>query len=113
MIIIEGEKKDFEDKIAELELQKSAAIRQLGELGAKVEELVTQRESFEAQLKIENERQLDITHFCNQAYIIRRKIHQVQVSLTTEIYKVKMAERRLNEIAAESLDFITRLLKVS
>ena len=70
MTIMEGEKKDFEEKIAELEWHKSAAIRQVGELRTQVEELVAQRGYFEAQLSIENDRQLDITPFHDQAYII-------------------------------------------
>ena len=56
MTIMEGEKKDFEDKIAGLESQKSTAIRQVEELRAQVEKLVMQRGYFEAQLKILNDR---------------------------------------------------------
>ena len=75
--IMEGEKRDFEDKIATLELQKSTAIRQVEELRAQVEELVAQRGSFEAQLKIKNERKPDITPFHDQSCIIQRTIHQL------------------------------------
>ena len=54
--IMEGEKKDFEDKIVELELYKYATIHQVGEIRAQVEELVARRGSCESQLKIANER---------------------------------------------------------
>ena len=62
-------------------------------------------------MKIDNEINKDITLFCSQSCTIRRKIHQVQMNLLGEIYKVKMVEKRLNEIAAESLNFRTRLIK--
>ena len=38
---MEGEKKNLEDKIAELELQKSTTSRQVEEIISQVEELVT------------------------------------------------------------------------
>ena len=90
--IMEGEKKDFEDKILELEAQKSAVNRQAGELRTRVDqELEAQNRELEIQLKIANERHLDITSFCDQACMIWRKIHQVQVGLAEETYKVKQA----------------------
>ena len=82
------------------------------ELKTRVEELVQQKGSLENQLKIANEKKQDITHFCDQACKIRRKIHQAQVNLTGEIYKVRFIIMRLEEIVAESLNFRIGLMEV-
>ena len=71
-----------------------------------------QNRSLETQLKTTNERQPDITPFHDQACLIRRKIHPVQLSLIEDIYKVKHAEIRLNEIEEKSLSFMEGLLEV-
>ena len=94
-MIMEGEKKDFEAKISVLGSRESASCQKMGELRTQVEELVTQKGSLETQLKVENERQLDITPFCAQACTIRINIHQVQINIAGEIYKVKTTETRL------------------
>ena len=86
---MEGEKKDLEDKILKLEAHKYEANRQMGELRTHVEEMEVHNRSLETQLKTTNKRHPNITHFCDQAFLIRRKIHQVQPSITQEIYKVK------------------------
>ena len=54
--IMEGEKKYLEDKILELEAQKYAPYRKMGELITQVEELEVQNISLETQLKTTNER---------------------------------------------------------
>ena len=61
--IMEGENKYFENKVAELETQKSATSKQEEELNSQVVELEAGKNSLEIQLKEENERQLDITPF--------------------------------------------------
>ena len=53
--IIDGEKKDFENKISELEARKSAADRQAEEIRTQVGELQAQNSSLETQLKTTNE----------------------------------------------------------
>ena len=113
VIIMEGEKKDFEARISELESRESAANQQVGELKTQVEELVVQKGSLENQLKIANEKKQDITHFRDQACKIRRKIHQAQVNLSGEIYEVKLIVTRLKVIAAESLNFRKGLMEVA
>ena len=79
--ISEGEKKDFERKISELEARKYAATRQMGEIRIRVEVMEEQNKMLEDQLQTDNESQLGITPFCDQAFLIRRNIHQVQLKL--------------------------------
>ena len=73
--ITEGEKKDLENKISELEVQKAATNRQAEEINAQVVELEAQKNSLEIQLKAANEQQIDITPFREQALLIRRKTY--------------------------------------
>ena len=98
--IIEGEKKDFENKVSELEAQKSVTDRKAKELRSRVGDMEAQNSSLETQLKIANERQVYITPFQEKAFLIRRKIYQVQLKLVEEVYKIKQAETRLKEIFA-------------
>ena len=67
--IVEGEKKEFENKISRLEAQKSVTNRQAEELRDRVGDLETRNNSLETQLKTTNERQLDITPFREQALL--------------------------------------------
>ena len=53
--IIDGEKKEFENKISELEAWKSATDRQAEEIRTQVGELEAQNSSLETQLKTTNE----------------------------------------------------------
>ena len=110
--IMEGEKKYFQDKILELESNKSMASKQARELRTRVKELEAQNREMEIQLKIANERNPDITSFCDQSFMIRKNIHQFQVSLVDEIYKVKLAKTRLKQITDDSLSFREGLLEV-
>ena len=73
---------------------------------------MAQNISMETQLKIAIERHPNITSLCDQACMIRRKIHQVQVRLVEEICKVKWEETKLNEIEDTSSNFRTKLLEV-
>ena len=61
--IMEGEKKNVENNISELEAHKYAPSRQEEELRAWVGELEARNNSLEIQLKVANEWQLDITPF--------------------------------------------------
>ena len=56
VIIMEGEKKDFEARISELESRESVVSQQVGELKTQVEGMVAQKGSLENQLKVSNER---------------------------------------------------------
>ena len=66
--ITEGEKRDLESKISELEMQKDTTNK-------RIEELETQNSLLEKQIKLENEKQPDITPFCSQACLLQRKIN--------------------------------------
>ena len=74
--------------------------------------MVEKKGSLENQLKIANEKKKDITPFHDQAYKIRRKIHQAQGNLSGEIYKVILIVKRLKLITAESLNFRNGLMEV-
>ena len=60
---------------------------------------------------MDNEKQPDITPFCGQACLMQRKIHQVQLKLAEEVYKIKKMEARLKEISDNSSDFRKGLLE--
>ena len=51
---MEGEKRDFEAKISELESRESVVSQQVGELKTQVEDLVAQKGSLENQINIAN-----------------------------------------------------------
>ena len=55
---------------------------------------------------------LDITPFCDHAFLIWRNMHQVQLKLTDKVYKIQQAEARLKEILGVSNYFREWLLKV-
>ena len=67
----------------------------MGELKTQVEELVAQNGSLDNQVKIANELKQDITPFRDQACKIQKKMHQVQIKLSDEIYKVNPIVIRL------------------
>ena len=75
--IIDGEKKDLEDKISYLEAKKGVDDKKAKELKAQVEELEAQNNSLETWLKEENERQVDITPLREHAFQMRRETYQV------------------------------------
>ena len=104
-MIMDGEKKDLEEKVLELEIQKFAVNKQAEELRTWAKELEAQNKSLETQLKTTTERQPDIIPFCDQACSIWRNIHQVQLKRIEEIYKVQKEETRLNKI--EYISIIT------
>ena len=107
---MEGEKNEFKVRISQLESRESAKNQQVEELKTQVEELVKQKESLERQLEVADKKMQDITQFCDQAWKIWEQVHQYQVTLTGEIYKVRLMMARLNVIATKSLDFRKRLL---
>ena len=67
LVIMEGERNDFEARISQLEPRESVKSQQVEELKTQVEELVKQKESPENKLKIANKKKQDITLFCDQA----------------------------------------------
>ena len=79
--IIDGEKKDLENNILELEAQKATTDKQAKELKARVAELETRNNSLEIQLKEANERQVNITPLWEHALLIRRRTYKVQLKL--------------------------------
>ena len=71
-----------------------------------------QNQSLETQIKTSNERRPNITPSGDQAFLVQRNIHRVQLKLAGKIYKIKQAEMSLNEISVVLIDFRTWLLKV-
>ena len=106
--IISGEKKDLEGKISELETKRATADTEVEDLRARVAKLEAQNSSLETLYKEANEQKMDITPLREHAFLLRRKIYQVQLKLTKEFYKIKQAETRLQEISVISTEFITR-----
>ena len=66
--INEGEKRDLEIKVLELEKKKATTDK-------RVEELETQNILLKEQLRVENEKNLDVTPFYNQACLLKREIN--------------------------------------
>ena len=112
LVIMKKERSDFEARISQLESRESAASQQIEELKNRVEELVEQKGSLKNQLKIANEKKKGITPFCDQAYKIQRNIHQSQVNLTGDIYKVRLIMTILEYIAVESMNLRIGLMEV-
>ena len=72
--ITEGEKKDMEDKVEDLQTQNYLLVEQL---------------------KVENEKQFDIAPFRNQASSLQKEVNQILLRLAGEMYKIKQIEARL------------------
>ena len=73
--ITEGEKRDLESKVSELEKKKVVADNT-------TEELEIHNNLLEKQLKVENEKKFDVTLFYNKACLLQREINQVQLKST-------------------------------
>ena len=61
--ITEGEKSDLEGKVLELETKKDTTDK-------RIKELEIHNSLIAEQLKVANEKQLNIAHFCNQASLL-------------------------------------------
>ena len=48
---------------------------------------------------MENEKQLDITPFHNQASSLQKEVNQILLRLEGDMYRIKQIEARLKEIA--------------
>ena len=70
LMIIKGEKSDFEAQISQLESRELATKQQVKVLKNKVEELVRKIESLAKKLELEDKRKKDITLFCDRSYKI-------------------------------------------
>ena len=113
LVIMEGEKNDFEAQISQLESRETATNQQIEELKTQVEELVEQKESLRKQLELDDKKKKDITPFCDQECKIQEHIHHFQVILIGKIFKVRLMMERLKVIVAESLAFRKGLFKVA
>ena len=58
-------------------------------------ELEARNNSLETQLKVANERQVDITPLWEHALLIRKKIYHVQLKLADEVYNIKQEDTKL------------------
>ena len=72
--ITKGEKKDLEDKVADVRTQNHLIVEKL---------------------KVANEKQLDIAPFHNQASSLQKEVNQILLRLAGEMYKIKQIESRL------------------
>ena len=88
--ITEGEKRDLEGNFSELEKQKSVANK-------RTEELEDLNSLLEEKIKVFKEKKLDLIPFCSQGFLMQRKIHQVQLKLTEELYKIRQIKVRLKK----------------
>ena len=95
-----------------LEAERSTINKQADEMRTREEEMEVHNQSLQTYLNTTIERQHDITPFHDQACLIQRNIHQVQLKIAEEIYKIKQAETRLKEISTLSIDFSLRMLNV-
>ena len=110
--MIDGLNKDLEGKIVGMEKQRVATDKQVEELKARVAKMEAQNNFLEIQFKEANEWKMDITPLREHAFLLRRKIYQVQLKLAEKVYKIKQAEMRLQEILVISTDFRTRNLEI-
>ena len=62
---------------------------------------------------MENEKQLDISPFHNQASLLQKEINHIQLKLVEEMYRIKHIESRLKEISHSSSEFRKRLSEVA
>ena len=104
--ITEREKMDLEQKVSELENQRATTDK-------RVEELEMHNSFLDQQLKVENEKQLDISPFRNQASLLQTEINQIQLNLEGEMYRIQQIEARLNEMAHSSSEFRKNLSEVA
>ena len=51
---------------------------------------------------MENEKQLDIAPFHNQASSLQKEVNQILLRLAEEMYRIKQIEARLKEITLNS-----------
>ena len=54
---------------------------------------------------MENEKQLEIAPFYNQASSLHKEVNQILFRLEGEMYRIKQIEARLKEIALNSSEF--------
>ena len=83
------EKGELENKIAEIEAQKSTADQRAKQYEYQVARLEACKISLEVLLKEENEQRIDITPLTKHALFLRNKIYQMQVQIVGEVFKVK------------------------
>ena len=93
--ILDGEKKDLESKMVEIEVQRSKTYKQVEESKVQIAELEAHNSSLDVLLKATNERKMDITPLREHALSLKNKIYQVQVKLVEEVYKIKQVEPKL------------------
>ena len=67
LMIMEGDKNDFESRIYQLESREIVANQHIEELKIQVGELVERKESLMKQLELANKKKKDITPLCDQA----------------------------------------------
>ena len=89
------EKVELENKIVQLETQKSTAEQKARQYESQVVALEAQKSSLEVLLKVANKRRENISPLTTHALMLRRKIHQMQVQIAEEVLKVRKVEAQL------------------
>ena len=85
----------MENKVAELELQKTTAEQKVKQYETQVAALEAQKDSLEVLLKVENEKRTDIETLTKHALMLRNKIYQMQLQIAGEVLKFGQVEVRL------------------
>ena len=68
-------------------------------------ELEAQNSTLEVLLKDANERKIDIAPLKEHSLMLRGKIHQVQIKLAEEVFKIKQVEAWLQQISVVDTKF--------
>ena len=74
----------MENKVAELELQKTTAEQKAKQYETQVAALEEQKDSLEVLLNVENEQRTDIEPLTKHALMLKSKIYQMQLQIADE-----------------------------
>ena len=102
------EKGKLEDKVTELEVQRTTAEGKAKLHETQVVALEDQKNSLEASLKTTMEKKVDVEPLNKHALILMNKIHQMQIQMVEERLKVQQVEIRLEEIISTASYFLDR-----
>ena len=105
----------MENKVVELELQKTTTEQKAKKYETHIATLEAQKASLEVLLKVENEQRMDIEPLTKHALMLRHKIYQMRLHIMEEMLKVHQVEARLEEIlgiASHFKDEIQNVLEI-
>ena len=102
------EKGKLEDKVIELEVQRTTAEGRSKMYETQIVALEDQKNSLEVSLKIAMEQEGDIEPLKMHALTLRNKIHQMQLHMVEERFKVQQIEIILEEIINTTSYFLDK-----